>query len=100
MIQVDGEFLTQEEINAIHLKKFATSRQNQVKDIFIFCYCTGQSITFQSERNERSLRENELKINVLGQKKLISKKQNEQTIFIIALLVVILLLVFLFWNYE
>lgn len=59
-----------------------------------------QSITFLSERNERSLRENELKINVINQEKLISKKQNEQIVFIVILFIVLMLLGLLFWNYK
>ena len=53
-----------------------------------------------TEKNERSFRESELKINILSQRKLIAKKQNEQLIFSIVLLVVLFLLGLLFWSFK
>jgi len=55
------------------------------------------SSIFQKEKNERSLRENELQINLLKQEKKLMQKQKQQTVFIVALLTVVLLL---FWGYR
>jgi two-component sensor histidine kinase len=52
------------------------------------------------ERNERSLRENELQVNVLNQDKELATKQQEQTIYIVALSVGALLLGLLYRNYR
>lgn len=59
-----------------------------------------QSLIFQKEKNERSLRENELEINLLTQEKKLAEKQNQQTIFIVALLIVVLLFGWSYWNYT
>jgi two-component sensor histidine kinase len=55
------------------------------------------SSIFQKEKNERSLRENELQINILQQEKKLMQKQKQQTVSIVALLTVVLLL---FWGYR
>jgi len=39
--EVEREFLSQEEIQTIYAKEFATERLNQVKDIFVFACFTG-----------------------------------------------------------
>ncbi|WP_395064991.1 site-specific integrase [Flavobacterium sp.] len=39
--EVEREFLSQEEIQTIYTKEFATERLNQVKDIFVFACFTG-----------------------------------------------------------
>jgi len=59
-----------------------------------------QTLIFQKEKNERSLRENELEINLLSQEKKLIQKQNQQTIFIIALLIIAILLAWSYWNYK
>ncbi len=59
-----------------------------------------QSLIFQKEKNERGLRENELQINLLTQDKELVNKQNEQTIYSIALLIVIILLALSYRNYR
>ena len=58
------------------------------------------SSIFQKEKNERSLRENELQINLLQQEKKLIQKQKQQTISIVALLTVVLLLVWFYRNYQ
>ena len=58
-----------------------------------------QSLIFQKEKNEGSLRENELQIHLLTQEKKITQNQNQQIIYIIALLIVALLLAWSYWNY-
>ncbi|MDP3313941.1 sensor histidine kinase [Lutibacter sp.] len=55
---------------------------------------------FQKEKNERSLREHELQINLLKQEKKLTQKQTQQTISIIALLTVAILLVWFYRNYK
>ncbi|PRY84751.1 tetratricopeptide repeat-containing sensor histidine kinase [Mongoliibacter ruber] len=52
------------------------------------------------ERNERSLRESELQVNLLQQDKKLIAKQQEQTIYIVALFIGTLLLGLLFRNYR
>ena len=59
-----------------------------------------QSLIFQKEKNERSLRENELEINLLDQDKKLIQKQNLQRIFIIALFIALTLLALSFRNYR
>lgn len=41
--EVDREILTQEEIDLMYHKKFATQRLEQVRDVFVFCCYTGLS---------------------------------------------------------
>ena len=41
VVEMDKEFLTEEEIQAIYTKKFLNTRLEQVRDIFIFCCFTG-----------------------------------------------------------
>lgn len=52
------------------------------------------------ERNERSLRENELQVNVLKQDKELTAKRQQQTIYIVALIIGALLLGLLYRNYR
>ncbi|WP_245546011.1 tetratricopeptide repeat-containing sensor histidine kinase [Marivirga tractuosa] len=52
------------------------------------------------ERNERSLRENELKLNVLKQDKELASNQQQQSIYIAALAIGTLLLGLLYRNYR
>ena len=52
------------------------------------------------ERNERSLREKELEANVLEQDKELTAKQQQQTIYIVALTIGVLLLGLLYRNYR
>lgn len=52
------------------------------------------------ERNERSLRESELQVNLLQQDKELIAKQQEQTIYIVALFIGTLMLGLLYRNYR
>lgn len=52
------------------------------------------------ERNERSLRENELQVNVLKQDKELTAKRQQQTIYIVALSIGVLMLGLLYRNYR
>jgi two-component system, sensor histidine kinase PdtaS len=62
----------------------------------------GQILTKVSklERNERSLRESELEMNVLKQDKELLAKQQQQTFYIVALLLGTVMLVLLYRNYR
>lgn len=59
-----------------------------------------KTLVFMKEKNEGSLRENELQIDLLTQEKKLTQNQNQQIIYIVALLVVALLLALLYWNYT
>ena len=52
------------------------------------------------ERNERSLRENELQMNVLKQDKELTAKRQQQTIYIVALSIGVILLGLVYRNYR
>ena len=39
-MEVESKILTEQEIQAIAVKEFATSRLSQVRDIFLFCCFT------------------------------------------------------------
>ena len=52
------------------------------------------------ERNERSLRESELQVNVLKQDKELAANQQKQTIYTVALIIGALLLALLYRNYR
>ena len=59
-----------------------------------------ESVKFEKEINDRSLRENELETQTLNQEKKLSQKQQQQTIFTIILIIVILLLIALYRIYS
>ena len=59
-----------------------------------------KSISYEKQINERGLRENELKIDLLAQDKKLIQKQNLQTIFIIAIVIGTLLLAWSYWNFK
>ena len=52
------------------------------------------------ERNERSLRENELQVNVLKQDQQLAANQQQQIIYIVALLIGVLMLGLLYRNFR
>ncbi len=56
-------------------------------------------VNYEKEINDRSLKENELQINLLAQDKKLSQKQQQQTIFTIILIIVIILLIALYRIY-
>ncbi|MCL6462076.1 MAG: histidine kinase [Flavobacterium micromati] len=59
-----------------------------------------ESLIYEKEKNERSLRENELQINVLKQDKQLSQKQNQLIIFIIFTTIVLFLLGLVYRNFR
>lgn len=68
--------------------------------LFYFRQYFNQTLIFIKEKNEGSLRENELQIDILTQEKKLTQNQNQQIIYIIALLIVLLLLAWSYWNYT
>ncbi len=63
MKEVEREYLTQEEIQAIADKEFATSRLEQVRDIFLFCCFTGLAYS-----DTKKLSKDHLLIGIDGEK--------------------------------
>lgn len=61
--EVEREYLTQEEIQAIADKEFATSRLEQVRDIFLFCCFTGLAYS-----DTKKLSKDHLLIGIDGEK--------------------------------
>ena len=57
-------------------------------------------LSFQATRSEKSIRENELQLNVLKQENELSQQQKKQTISFVALLIGALLLGLLYRNYR
>ncbi|WP_210726609.1 histidine kinase dimerization/phosphoacceptor domain -containing protein [Flavobacterium sangjuense] len=67
--------------------------------LFYFKQYEAESLNYETEINDRSLKENELQINLLAQDKKLSQKQQQQTIFTIILIITILLLIALYRIY-
>lgn len=59
-----------------------------------------ESLTYQKEINQRSLRENELQVDVLKQDKKLAQKQNQVTIFIIVIVIGMILLALVYRNFR
>jgi two-component sensor histidine kinase len=57
-------------------------------------------LAYEEDKNERSLRENELKINVLSKEKELDKNRQVQIGFVVIILVGLVLLAFAYWNYK
>tara|TARA_R110002050_G_scaffold68095_5_gene147709 strand:- start:14968 stop:16965 length:1998 start_codon:yes stop_codon:yes gene_type:complete len=57
-------------------------------------------LDFEKETNERSLRENELEVNLLEQNEVLERKYSQQRIFIIALVIGALVLALVYRNYR
>lgn len=72
--EVERQFLSQEEIDAIMNKNFSMDRLNQVKDIFIFCCYTGLSYIdiFQ-------LKQTDIEIGIDGNKWIFTHRQKTDT---------------------
>ena len=59
-----------------------------------------ETIAYERQKNERSLRENELEVNVLKQGQELSQKQNQATIFIVVIAVGLFLLGLVYHNFK
>lgn len=72
--QVERHYLSQEEVDCIYAKKFATERLNQVKDIFVFCCYTGLAYVdvFQMKKSN-------IEIGIDGNKWIITNRQKTKT---------------------
>ncbi|GAA4764320.1 MULTISPECIES: site-specific integrase [Flavobacterium] len=74
VIEVDKEFLTEEEIQKIYTKKFINARLELVKDIFIFCCFTGLAYI-----DVQQLRKDHLGIGIDGNKWIFKNRQKTDT---------------------
>lgn len=74
VIEVDKEFLTEEEIQKIYNKKFSNTRLELVKDIFIFCCFTGLAYI-----DVQQLRKDHLGIGIDGNKWIFKNRQKTDT---------------------
>lgn len=74
VIEVDKEFLTEEEIQKIYTKKFPNARLELVKDIFIFCCFTGLAYI-----DVQQLRKDHLGIGIDGNKWIFKNRQKTDT---------------------
>lgn len=74
VIEVDKEFLTEEEIQKIYTKKFVNARLELVKDIFIFCCFTGLAYI-----DVQQLRKDHLGIGIDGNKWIFKNRQKTDT---------------------
>lgn len=74
VIEVDKEFLTEEEIQNIYAKKFMNSRLELVRDIFIFCCFTGLAYI-----DVQQLRKDHLGIGIDGNKWIFKNRQKTDT---------------------
>lgn len=74
VIEVDKEFLTEEEIQKIYTKKFINTRLELVKDIFIFCCFTGLAYI-----DVQQLRKDHLGIGIDGNKWIFKNRQKTDT---------------------
>ncbi len=74
VIEVDKEFLTEEEIQKIYSKKFTNTRLELVRDIFIFCCFTGLAYI-----DVQQLRKDHLGIGIDGNKWIFKNRQKTDT---------------------
>ena len=74
VIEVDKEFLTEEEIQKIYTKKFPNARLELVRDIFIFCCFTGLAYI-----DVQQLRKDHLGIGIDGNKWIFKNRQKTDT---------------------
>lgn len=100
----EGYLLMKNRNGAIDITSFIAKAYQQkgdlTKALVYFNEYYNESLAFQKERNERGLRESELKINLLAQDKKLIQKQNLQNIFIITLLIGAVLLVLAYWSFK
>ncbi|SFZ93972.1 Two-component sensor histidine kinase, contains HisKA and HATPase domains [Flaviramulus basaltis] len=59
-----------------------------------------ESLASEKEKNERSLRESELQLNLLSQDKSLARQQSQQVILLVALSIGIISLILMFRNYR
>ena len=74
MKEVERDFLTEEELNRIYLKRFSTERLNLVKDIFVFSCYTGLAYI-----DVKSLTKDHISIGIDGDKWIFKNRQKTDT---------------------
>ena len=72
--EVERDFLTQEEVQDIYSKNFATQRLNQVKDIFVFSCFTGLAYI-----DVKNLTQSNISIGIDGGKWIFTHRQKTET---------------------
>ena len=72
--EVERDFLTQEEVQDIYSKTFATERLNQVKDIFVFSCFTGLAYI-----DVKNLTQSNISIGIDGGKWIFTHRQKTET---------------------
>jgi two-component sensor histidine kinase len=91
----------QQSINVLRLLSIAYEKNGDYAQALAFeRQFTKEELAFEEERSERSLRENELEINVLKQEKELDKKREQQYLFVAALLIGLVLLGLVYRNYR
>jgi len=79
--EVVPEFLTEDEINKIATKKFASERLTQIRDVFLFCCYTGLAFA-----DVEKLKLSEIGIGIDGSKWIFTNRQKTDTLSRIPLL--------------
>jgi hypothetical protein len=79
--EIEPEFLTDQEIAAITIKKFNTERLSQVRDIFLFCCYTGLAFV-----DVKKLKAEEIRIGIDGSKWIFTSRKKTSTLSRIPLL--------------
>ena len=72
--EVEREFLSQEEVQAIYNKKFVTERLNLVKDIFVFACFTGLAYI-----DVKNLTQSKISLGIDGNKWIYTHRQKTET---------------------
>ena len=100
----DGYVQTDNRLGAIDMLLYMGTAYQQKGDLEKALLYKSQfydeSLTYQKEINERSLRENELQVNVLKQDKELSEKHNQLIIFIITITISLILLILVYRNFR
>ena len=87
-------------IDALYLISDTYEKQgNYSKALLFYKQYEAENLALETEKNARSLRENELKINVMSQEKALSQNKQTQIILILLMIAGGVLLVLLYRNY-
>lgn len=88
------------EIDALYLISDTYEKQGNYRDALAFYkQFKEEYLALETEKNARSLRENELKINVMNQEKALSQSKQTQLILILLVIAGAILLILLYRNY-
>ena len=83
-----------------YIAKAYETKENYATALSYFKQYYTEFNNIEKEVNERSLRENELKVDLLQQEKEIDKKRKQQYLYLILLLIALVLFALLFWNFK